>query len=259
MKRFLLMAALLALLSACSSKQEAGGAQGGGANASQPRGKHLAYEHSIAVDAAEDAVKPLMDKLVAACNAEAQQGCVLLEASLDTGREKQAHIRMRAKPEAVVRLSALATAGGTVARQETRAEDLARPIADSEKRLAMLRSYQKKLEELESRSANNADNLIKVSKELAGVQSELEQASGENARLLERVNLDVLSVAIYSQRSRSFWSPIARACDEFASNLSQGIASTVVGLAYIIPWTLILLALFFGGRKLWRRAKSKRA
>lgn len=259
MKHFLLIAAL-ALLSACAPKPEAGGAQGGAAaNASQPRGKHLAYEHSIAIDAAEDAVKPLMDKLVAACNAEVQQGCVLLEASLDTGRDKQAHIRLRAKPDAVTRLSALATAGGQVARQETRAEDLARPIADSGKRLAMLRSYQKKLEELEGRSANNADNLIKVSKELAAVQSELEQASGENARLLERVKLDVLNIAIYSQRSRSFWSPIARACDEFAGNLAQGIASAVVGLAYILPWSLILLALFFGGRKLWRRAKSRRA
>ena len=50
------------------------------------RGKYLAYEHSVTVDAAESEVKPLLDRLVAACHADAANQCTLLASGIQGGR-----------------------------------------------------------------------------------------------------------------------------------------------------------------------------
>lgn len=221
------------------------------------RGKFLAYEHSIAVDAAEGEVKPLLDKLVAACQADVANQCTLLASGVQGGRESSANVRVRIKRPGVDKLVALAAAGGEVASRNTAAEDLEGPIRDNAKRLDMLRSYQQKLQALEAKSANNVEALVKVSQELASVQSELEAATGTEARLMERVNMDLLNIAIQSRTQRGFWSPVKRSLSDFGSNLSEGIASAVTGVAYLIPWALILLAIGALARKLWRKVRSK--
>ncbi|WP_374581882.1 DUF4349 domain-containing protein [Pseudoduganella sp.] len=229
----------------------AGGAQ------QEQRGKYLAYEHSVTVDAAEGDVKPLLDKLVAACHADVANQCTLLASGVQGGRESSANVRVRIKRPGVDKLVALAAAGGEVASRNTAAEDLEGPIRDNAKRLDMLRSYQQKLQALEAKSSNNVEALVKLSQELASVQSELEAATGVEARLMERVNMDLLNIAIQSRTQRGFWSPVKRALGDFGSNLSEGIASAVTGVAYLIPWALILLVVGALGRKIWRKARNK--
>ena len=51
----------------------------------------------------------------------------------------------------------------------------------------------------------------------------------------------------------SLWSPIRRALSDFNGNLSSGIAGTLTGLAYLLPWSLILALIWWLARKLWRR------
>lgn len=225
--------------------------------AAQQRGKYLAYEHHVTVDAPEREVKPLLDKLVAACHADAANQCTLLASGIQGGRESSASVRVRIKRPGVDKLVALAASDGEVASRNTQAEDLEGPIRDNAKRLAMLRDYQQKLQALESKTANNAEALIKLSQELASVQSELESATGIDARLMERVNMDLLNISIQSRTQRGFWSPVKRALGDFGSNLSEGIANAVTGLAYLIPWALILVVFGALARKLWRRARGK--
>lgn len=221
------------------------------------RGKFLAYEHSATVDAAEAQVKPLLDKLVAACHADTANQCTLLASGLEGGRQASAHLRLRIKRPGVDKLLAMAAAGGELASRNTAAEDLEAPIRDNARRLDMLRSYRDKLLALEDKVGNNAEALIKLSRELASVQSELEAAAGIEARLMERVQLDLLNITIQSRSQRNFWSPVARAMGDFGSNLSEGVASTITGLAYLLPWALIILAVGAVVRKLWRRARGK--
>ena len=258
----------LLLLQGCSQKVEQFGGAGGNMAAMEvaakmppppepaQRGKYLAYEHSVTVDAPEAGVKPLLDKLVAACHADRANDCTLLNSGVQGGRDSSASMRVRIKPAGVDKLVALAAAGGEVASRSTSAEDLEGPIRDNEKRLAMLRNYQQKLLALEQKT-NDAESLIKVVEQLASVQSDLEDADGANVKLLERVNMDLLNIAIQSHSQRSFWSPVKRSLSDFGSNLSQGIASAVTGIAYLIPWSLILLVLGVLARKLWRRLRSK--
>jgi hypothetical protein len=202
-------------------------------------------------------VKPLLDKLVAACQVDVANQCTLLSSGVTGGRESSAHIRVRIKREGVEKLIALAATGGELASRNTAAEDLEGPIRDNAKRLDMLRSYREKLLALESKVGNNAEALIKLSQELATVQSELESATGVEARLMERVNMDLLNISIQSHTQRGFWSPVRRASSDFSTNLSEGIASAITGAAYLLPWALILFVFGIVVRKVWRRTRRK--
>jgi len=226
------------------------------AQADAQRGKYLAYEHSVTVDSPEGGVKPLLDKLVAACQADVANQCTLLASGVEGGRESSAHIRVRVKRPGIEKLIALAATGGEVASRNTSAEDLEGPIRDNAKRLDMLRSYREKLLALESKVGNNAEALIKLSQELATVQSELESATGVEARLMERVNMDLLNISIQSRTQRGFWSPVKRSLGDFGSNLSEGIASAITGAAYLLPWALILFILGLLVRKVWRKVRK---
>jgi hypothetical protein len=252
--------ALVAMLAGCSKAERVSGAQ----NYAEPkqaaaaRGKFLAYEHSISIDTAEENVLPLADKLQAACAADTANTCTLLQSSKGSGRDVSAHLRVRAKPAGIEALIKLASSGGDVAHQEIRVDDLAKAISDSDKQLDMLRQYQRKLSELESRSGNNLETLMKVAKELAQVQAELEQAMGQNAHLLQRVNLDLLDVQISARHRQSFWTPVRHALDDFSGDLSRGISSVVTGAAYLLPWLLVGAIALAGGRRLWRWRKKSR-
>ncbi|MRV74966.1 DUF4349 domain-containing protein [Duganella sp. FT92W] len=249
--------ALALTLAACSKPERAPGAPAYAEQkvAAAARAKFLAYEHAISIDTDENNVRPLAARLVAACAADTANTCTLLQSSQSSGRDVSAHLRVRARPAGIDALMKMAAGGGDVAHQETRVDDLAKAISDSDKQLDMLRQYQRKLSELENRAGNNLETLMKVSKELAQVQAELEQAMGQNAHLLQRVNLDLLDVQISARRQRSFWAPVRDALDDFGSDLSRGISSVVTGAAYLLPWLLVGAIALALGRRLWRRRK----
>lgn len=77
----------------------------------------MAYEHGITIDAAEGKVKPLFQQLVAACEADRDNHCTVLNSSLEAGRYDSANVRLRAKAPGINKLLALTAAGGELARQ----------------------------------------------------------------------------------------------------------------------------------------------
>lgn len=246
------------LLAGCAPK--GGDADGAGASGGRGEkgkgGAYLAYIHAVSIDTAEAQVQPLYERLIAACKAEPADACTLLDSSISGGREVGARLSFRASPAGVQRLIGLAASGGALAERSTRVEDLAGPIVDSNKRLEMLKQYQLKLQELERRAGRDVDALIKVSRELASVQSELEQATGDNARLMLRVNQDVLNVTLGTRLQRSFWAPVRHALGDFSANLSAGLSGAITGFAYGLPWLLAFLLLFPLARKGWRRMRG---
>lgn len=220
------------------------------------REQFLAYEHSLSVDTDEAGVKPLFDRITSACLADKESGCTVLDSNLESGRSPRASIKLRAKAESIRNLIQLAGSSGEIVEQSTHVEDIARPVIDNAKHREMLAQYQKKLLELEQKAGGNIDTLIKVSKELATLQSELESAAGEHAHLIERVNKDILHVHIEARINRGFWAPIRNSLGEFSANLSNGISGAIVAIPYIIPWIFILGIAGFVIRKAWRKFKS---
>lgn len=217
----------------------------------------LAYQHTIEIDTSEDKIAATHQAAVAACRAAAAELCEVLESRIDSGRQAEAILRVRAKPSGIQKLIASMSQQGEITSQTTYAEDLGGPIVEVEKKQAMLTSYRAELEALRKRPGNDADALIKVTRELAQVQSDLESANGKQADLMRRVETETLTINIRAEHSKSFWKPISEAGSDFGRSLSSGISSAITGVAYLLPWSVVLGLAVWIGRKLWRRRKVR--
>lgn len=269
MARHAVMLVSLLLLFGCSQKAQIGAQQfaaapesAASARAADPAGsapnanKYLAYEHSVSIDADDDQVARLFEAAQTACREAAAEACAILDARISRGETSFATLRFRAKAAGIKKLIEVVSAQGRVSSLSTTAEDLAGPIEDTAKKLAMLTDYRTKLEALRVRAAD-VDSLIKLNHELAGVQSQIESLTGDQAHLVQRVETEILNVSISSYQNRSFWSPISESTSGFGGNLSQGIATAITALAYMIPWGLVVALIVWGIRVLWRGRKRR--
>lgn len=249
-------AGLLVLLAGCSARH--GADQGNAQVAQQAAGpaRQLAYEHEVDIDTAPDRVASIQAAGLRACRDATAAACTLLASSIEGEPNAAATLKFRGRPDVIPKLVAAMGQHAELARQSTRAEDLSAPIADAARQLAMLDDYRTRLEALRSRAGNDIEALIKVNHELAEVQANYEGAAGKRALLAQRVETEILDVSIRSAPHRSFWAPIGRALREFGGHLAEGISTAITGLAYLIPWLLLMSVLGWGGRRLWRRRRG---
>ena len=253
--------ALLVLLFSmvgCAQKAERLAAGPGAPSEAKPSAsanRYLAYEHTLAIEADDDKIAPLFDAVQAACRAAVTESCAVLEAKITKGEYTSASLRFRASAKGVRNLTEVLSAQGEIASRSTTAEDLAGPIEDTAKKLAMLGDYRTKLEALQGRSNADVDALIKLTRELAQVQSEIESLTGSQAQLVQRVETEILNVEISSFRSQSFWGPIGDSASDFGADLSEAIAMFITALAYLIPWILLAILAIWAWRKFRNRRK----
>ena len=220
--------------------------------------QYLAYKHAIAVETEEMKVPTVFDTIQATCKAASNEGCAILESHLQTGQYYvSAELKFRAPASIVQKLLKSIGDQGLVTSQATTAEDLAGPIGDATKRIAMLNDYRTKLEALRGQASNNIDALIKVNKELAEIQGNLEEMNGKFAYLNQRVNTEILSVSIISKQNALFWKKISISLSNFGPNLSEGISSVITGVAFLLPWSLVLFMFIWAIRKIWFHRKKK--
>ena len=260
MRRLLITFLLLLTVAGCSRESASGPlANAAPAEAASTDGQHrtLAYQHAIEIDTQESKVSTIYEAAMAACRAAPDELCTLLESHISTGRLASASLRFRAKPNGIAKLIAALGKQADITDQSTKAEDLARPMQDGEKKLAMLTTYRAELEELRNHAGNSVDALIKLNHELAEVQSQLETAAGTQTYLLQRVQTETLDVTIRSERNQSFWRPISLATSDFGGNLSQGVSTAITGTAYLIPWAILIGLAVWIARAFWRRRKAR--
>lgn len=263
MTRHLLVVLLsLAVVAGCAKTGEApasAGEAGQGQAKSTEANRFLAYEHSIYLQADEDKVVPIFEAAQAACREAAEEACTILEARVSSGDGASASLRFRAKAEGIRKLIAVLSAQGKVASQSTTAEDLAGPIADTAKQIAMLTDYRTSLEALRGRSSNDLDALMKLTRELADVQSQIESLTGSQAGLMRRVQTELLNVSIGSQHRGSFWGTIADSASSFGDVLSSAIGAAIIAIAYLLPWAVLVGGITWVTRAILSWRKRRRA
>ncbi len=259
LKNALCLTTLLLAVAACGHKDSASGARPAStaieARSDAEKKDYLAYEHAVTFDVEESKIAAMFETAQSTCRQAAADQCVLLESKISSGRHAHASVVLRAKPAGVRNVIAALSKDGEVTERSTTAEDIAKPIEDTVRKLDMLNDYRGKLEALRARAAADVDALIKVNRELAEVQSQIEALNGQRAWLKQRVDTEILRISIQSQRQGSFWQPVSVAFADFGSNLSYGISSLVLASAYLAPW-LVLIALCIW---IFRRVKSRRA
>lgn len=262
MRRYLFVAFVGIALLGCDRKEAATASapEPSAAAATDSPRSFMAYEHTLRLDVEAQQVVAIHRSTEAACRAQVVEQCVVLESHLDSSEGyASASLKIRARPDGVRALMAGLASQGDVIHQSVKAEDLASPIEDSDRKLAMLEDYRARLEGLRGEADGDVDALIKVNKALAKVQSEIESLSGEQAHLLQRVETEILHVSLSSLASASFWQPISSALSDFGGDLSEGISSAITGVAFLLPWSVVLLVFLWIGRKLLRRRMKVKA
>jgi len=225
--------------------------------AGEQRTKYLAYEHALQVNVAQSRMAAAYEAAQAACAAAAAEQCVVLRASFASGPPAYASLQMRAKPAGIGKLTALLGAQGDIVSQSMNAEDLGGPIEDADKKLAMLKDYRERLEELRGRAASGIDSLIRINQELAQVQSQIEAQTGAAAQLMRRVDTELLNIEIHSKAEQSFWRPVISALSGFAATLAGGTSAAINTVAYTLPFCVVLLGLGWLLRRLWPRRRDR--
>lgn len=261
MRHFLIAVVLLAGLVGCGEKNPniAAAPQLERSVAADSPSRYLAYEHALQLDVEESRVAEVHQATLAACSAAQAEHCVILESHLSTGARVFATVRLRAAPEGIKKLLATLNQQGKITSQSVTAEDLAGPIEDGAKKLAMLEDYRSKLEVLRSRASKDIEAMIKVNKELAETQASIEEISGIRAHNLQRVNSEILSLSISAIEAKSPWRPIAHALENFGDDLAHAASGAITAIAYLIPWSLVFLLFAWLGRQLWLRRKKPKA
>lgn len=274
MKRIALILLLALAVGACGKKEEAVTAGGqpslaaapspeaSAKAADNPERRFLAYAHHVSVEVDVDQLERLYRDLQDACLKEAAWHCTVLDASIQLDRDRRggsAHLNLRAAVEGVRAMRARLAESGGIVSQGTHVDDLGQPIAEVDKRLAMLQDYRAKLLDLQ-RKATKVEDLILIAEKLAETQSELEAASGQNAHLMDRVNREALTIDLTTRQTaaRSLWAPVATALREFFPSLAHASAGVIVALAYLLPWALVLSVLAVLVAKLRRRWKQRK-
>jgi hypothetical protein len=261
LRKFATLTLVLLALAGCSHKSEeralSTAAAPSNPSGNVPEKRYLAYSRHVQLNTDADKIAGLYQKAQDLCNADSANHCHLLSARLDTSRHTYAHLTLRAKAAGIQALLKVLGQDASIASQELDAEDLGGPIVDTEKRIAMLQDYRERLIHLNAQPGQNLDSLIKLSKELADVQSDLETAQGKAAGLTEKVETERLDLDISSGDAASFSSPVADALSAFRSNLGNGLGVFLSSLAYLLPWMVFLMALLFVFKRLRRKAAAR--
>ena len=220
---------------------------------------YLSYEHSLSIELEHNALASKYKALTDHCAADRDNNCTILESELSAGNYSYGKIRIRIAPTGVEAFLKLAGDSGEITTESTNVEDLSTQILDTEKRIKLLQTYQANLLELQTQAKGDIDSLIKVSQEIANVQSQLEDLNGNSQALMQRVNMDIVNIRLSSHRENSFWQPIEDALEEFKGNFADGIASAITVTAYLIPWLILFIVVLVVIRFFWKKARHQKA
>lgn len=262
----LLAGAALTLLTGCNQKPETFGssesrtialaadADAAGGSPAQQRSDTLAYEHDISIELDREVLPARLKEIESACVAGKPVECTVLEVTLNGQDEVfSGTIRMRLAPQGVDPTIEAAGQGGKLTSRSTTAEDLAQPIADTQRRLALMTTHRDRLAEFMKSKDIKVEQLIAVSKELATVQTEIDTLSTNQAQLRRRIDTHLLTINLSPPRSdyAAQRTPIGDALKFFGSNFRDAVGEVINFIAVLLPWLVILLPGLFLLRAFW--------
>ncbi|WP_288378062.1 DUF4349 domain-containing protein [uncultured Massilia sp.] len=254
MRRWIVLLTMTGLLGGCGNGAKIDRIALAETRVEHKRAAGVAYEHAVEQEVPIGQVRQVAEAVQKACTALPQRGCTLLETTILAGEAADATIRMRVVPDGVNGVLRALDGRGKMVRQSTKGEDLAEPIGDAERKLGMLTTYRDRLQALAGGRGLDPDALIKLHRELAEVQSEIEKADTARAQLHRRVDTELLTVNLHEHAKAARRGNVKRALEDFGDDLLQGVAMLITFVASALPFaatgTLGYLA--------WRRVRARR-
>ena len=245
------------LLSACAKKTVIDAASMTG-EVAKP-GTSLAYEHSVSVTVAGNALAEHMKAVREACTEERFGNCSLLRYEESSGHYPNGVVAVRVAPVGVEPLVALASENGNVGSRLTSAEDLAIAVADTARQREQLDTQRTQLLEFRNRKDLAVADMIALAHEIAQVESTLADLDQTSANLQRRIETNLLTIQFSATQSGSRWSSVGDSLSDSLDSFADGMSEAIEMIAFAIPFLVILFPLVLLWRWLWRRATSKRS
>jgi len=228
---------------------------------------YLAYRYAYGLRAPAEAVRPLVQQHQQACEAAGPSLCQIVNSNVtEAGSDRvSARLVIRAEPGWLTTfregLEADAeNAGGEVTSSSQSAEDLTRPILDTQARLDAQIQLRERLTGLLDRQGANIEELIRVERELARVNGDIESATAQLRAMRARVSMSIADLNYQSEIrpiSQSTVNPVGEAVRDFAGIVLGGLAVMIRLIAGILPWLILIVpAVWLLAR--WRRGVNRR-
>lgn len=229
----------------------------------------LAYRYHFSFAIPAKNLKSVSQKAIETCTSAGMDKCRVVTSSLNQYSDDNisANIELRVEPEWFENYkrslaSDSETAGGKITGSTVNSEDLTIAISDSDAKLNALKTLRSRLIGLLETKGSQLKDLIAVERELARVQGQIESSTARLRVLRTRVamsqvhlNYETKSVAA----SRSSFTPIKRALNDFIGTVAHGFAGVIRFVAFILPWLIVGIPLLWLVRRLWRKRKAKKA
>lgn len=183
---------------------------------------------------------------------------MVISSNLSLGEYQSSNVSLRVESAGVAYFSKIVVENGRLVSRSTQAQDLSDSVLDNAKRSEVATRYRDKLLKLEAQEGNDIDTMVKIASELSKVQSNLEFAQGEKAKLFQRIDTELINISITAPRVEGFWGPIGDSMSSFVDDLAYGVSSVISSAAMIIPWFIFIVILLLILRFIYRRLSVKK-
>lgn len=249
------MMALLALLAlhGCSDNSAPVGSGAGLQGESNRHGSLLAYEHSVTIKLPRDQLLVRFDATREACNSGRFGVCNLLNADENNAVQAYSSLTLRIDPEGVEPLVAFAADGGELTSRNTRSEDLAQSVADTQRQREQLLLQQQTLQQYQARQDLSVSDMLALARELAAVDVQLQATTQEAAQQQRRLQTNLLTLgfsSLYEGPDRL--EQLGDAFGDMLNNVTEGSIAALQFVGYGLPFLILLFPLALLVRWLWR-------
>ncbi|MGA0602884.1 DUF4349 domain-containing protein [Caulobacter sp. KR2-114] len=236
--------------SPATADQAANGKPAASPAAPQPRMPMLAMAYKLALAVPSDQVRLLMESHQDACERAGPTQCQVMGAQADTqGRDDAtADLNLRATPAWMRAFRSRAEADvkdahGKVIQSATEAEDLAKPIGDTQASQKTRAEEEARLKDLLQQRSRHLGDSLAVEQEITRVQDELNEQASALQDMQDRVALQTLSIHYQSLAQvapTGANAPVISAARSFWGNMMGVLGGLLVLFSYLLPIALVV-------------------
>ena len=267
MKKWLAISVLCVGINACSKNEAPAPAATAPATAPAPQAEiaalqappadimthNLAFDRLIRAKTGTDQMRAVYEKLLELCQADAADACQQMTSALETSPNAHADIKFRVNGGGVPGLRAILDKNGEIIGETTTVEDAAEPAADNARHIAQLKAYLENVQAMHDRPGNDLDTLMRLARELADTQTSIDQLSGDGARIADHSRQQNLEIIITPTEQDEKWAPIGHSLRNSLTAMGSSFAALVALLAYVIPWMLLAVPVYYAVRRFGRK------
>ncbi len=184
------------------------------------------------------------------------------QASRGSHDRQQGTITVRVPAERFSAAFAAFKALGKVKAESVATQDVTKAYSDLETRLRVKRDAAERLRDiLRTRTARLSD-VLEAERELGRVTEEIERMEGERRFYDQQVALSTITVALQEPQSvvePGVLTPIGHALRESLGVLAASVAGLVYAVVFMVPWSLLALAVWKTVRAVRRRRAAPQA